>query len=108
MRRMRINAHNFPKVLKAFQISGPLFFGVANRLDDVLNQFTTTPRIFILRMRIVPLIDVAVYGRCANGFTGVREYAAVCREFFRSNPTRNDLARLPAERSGGGGRRSVR
>jgi SulP family sulfate permease len=48
-----------PAGVEAFQISGPLFFAVANRLDDVLNQFTTAPRAFILRMRLVPLIDVS-------------------------------------------------
>jgi SulP family sulfate permease len=48
-----------PPGVEAFQISGPLFFAVANRLDDVLSQFTTAPRVFILRMRLVPLIDVS-------------------------------------------------
>ena len=89
MRRMRINAHNFPKVLKAFQISGPLFFGVANRLDDVLNQFTTTPRVFILRMRLVPLIDV-------SGVRALRQMIERCRR----NGTRvilSGLRRQPSE-----------
>ena len=36
---------------------GPLFFAVASQLDDVLDQFPTAPRVFILRMRLVPLID---------------------------------------------------
>jgi sulfate permease, SulP family len=48
-----------PPGVEAFQISGPLFFAVANRLDDVLNQFTAPPRVFIVRMRMVPLIDVS-------------------------------------------------
>jgi sulfate permease, SulP family len=48
-----------PPGVEAFQISGPLFFAVANRLDDVLNQFHAMPRVFILRMRMVPLIDVS-------------------------------------------------
>ena len=48
-----------PVGVEAFQISGPLFFAVANRLDDVLNQFPDPPRAFILRMRLVPLIDTS-------------------------------------------------
>jgi len=46
-----------PESVEVFQVSGPLFFAVANRLDDVLNQFPKAPRVFILRMRSVPLID---------------------------------------------------
>ena len=33
-----------PTGVEVFQISGPLFFAVANRLDDVLTQFTKPPR----------------------------------------------------------------
>jgi SulP family sulfate permease len=45
--------------VEAYQVSGPLFFAVANRLDDVLNQFPKPPRVFILRLRLVPLIDAS-------------------------------------------------
>lgn len=60
-----------PPGVEAFQISGPLFFAVANRLDDVINQFTTPPRVFILRMRLVPLID-------ASGVTALRQMIQRC------------------------------
>ena len=67
-----------PPGVEAFQISGPLFFAVANRLDDVLNQFTSPPRAFILRMRLVPFIDVSgvralrqMIERCRRGNTRV-------------------------------------
>jgi SulP family sulfate permease len=49
-----------------------LFFAVANRLDDVLSQFTTAPRVFILRMRLVPLIDV-------SGVRALRQMIERCR-----------------------------
>jgi SulP family sulfate permease len=45
--------------VEAFQISGPLFFGAANRLDDLLDQFRVVPKVFILRMRLVPVIDAS-------------------------------------------------
>jgi SulP family sulfate permease len=48
-----------PEGVEAFQISGPLFFGAANRLDNLLDQFTSSPKVFILRMRLVPIIDAS-------------------------------------------------
>jgi SulP family sulfate permease len=57
--------------VEAYQVSGPLFFAVANRLDDVLNQFPKPPRYFILRLRLVPLID-------ASGVTAVRQLIKRC------------------------------
>ena len=60
-----------PQGVEAFQVSGPLFFAVANRLDDVLNQFPKAPRVFILRLRLVPLID-------ASGVTALRQLLRRC------------------------------
>jgi len=64
--------------VEVYQVAGPLFFAVANRLDDVLNQFPKPPRVFILRMRLVPLIDASgvmavrqLLQRCARGGTQV-------------------------------------
>lgn len=48
-----------PQGVEAFRISGPLFFGAANRLDDLLDQFRIPPKVFILRMRLVPVIDAS-------------------------------------------------
>jgi SulP family sulfate permease len=61
-----------PAGVEVFQISGPLFFAVANRLDDVMNQFLKPPRVFILRMRLVPLID-------ASGVTALTQVIERCR-----------------------------
>ena len=46
-----------PPGVEVFQISGPLFFGAANRLDEVFDQYRVAPQVFILRMRLVPMID---------------------------------------------------
>jgi sulfate permease, SulP family len=74
-----------PDGVEAYQVSGPLFFAVANRLDEVLSQFPRPPRVFILRMRLVPLIDSSgvialrqLLDRCARAGTllilsGLRE-----------------------------------
>jgi SulP family sulfate permease len=61
-----------PKGVEAFQISGPLFFGAANRLDNVLDQFPKPPKVFILRMRLVPIID-------ASGVHALRTLAERCK-----------------------------
>ncbi|WP_243040669.1 SulP family inorganic anion transporter [Dyella sedimenti] len=48
-----------PPGVEVFQITGPLFFGAANRLDDLLDQFRRPTKVFILRMRLVPIIDAS-------------------------------------------------
>jgi SulP family sulfate permease len=48
-----------PPGVEAFQISGPLFFGAASRLDEVFDQFRSPPRAFILRLRRVPVVDAS-------------------------------------------------
>lgn len=60
-----------PKGVEAYQISGPLFFGSANRLDDLLDQFPAPPKVFILRMRLVPVID-------ASGVHALQKLAERC------------------------------
>lgn len=48
-----------PQEVEVYEIQGPLFFGVAEKLVDTLMLFEKPPRVFILRMRYVPLIDAA-------------------------------------------------
>ncbi|MHB8913377.1 MAG: SulP family inorganic anion transporter [Lysobacter sp.] len=61
-----------PKDVEVFQISGPLFFGAANRLDNLLDHFYAPPRVFILRMRLVPFVD-------ASGGYALKNLAERCR-----------------------------
>lgn len=46
-----------PKDALLFEISGPLFFGAAQKFQDVLGEINDRHRVVILRMRNVPLID---------------------------------------------------
>lgn len=62
-----------PEGVEAFKISGPFFFGVASRLLDVLDHLSAPPKVFILRMRDVPLID-------ASGDTALEEFINRCRK----------------------------
>ena len=61
-----------PADVEAYRVSGPLFFAVANRIDDVLRAFGRKPRVFILRLSRVPLID-------ASGATAMINLLARCR-----------------------------
>jgi len=60
-----------PKGVEAYQIGGPLFFGAANRLDNLLDQFFEPPKALILRMRLVPVID-------ASGVHALKKLAERC------------------------------
>lgn len=61
-----------PPGIEAYQIRGPFFFGVASRLLDILDHIEKMPRVFILRMGLVPLID-------ASGEAALAEFIARCR-----------------------------
>ncbi len=43
--------------IRLFDISGPLFFGAAQKFQDVLEQINDRHMVVVLRMRDVPLID---------------------------------------------------
>lgn len=48
-----------PEGVEVYEIQGPLFFGITERLLDILKDFTSLPKVFIIRMRYVPFIDAA-------------------------------------------------
>lgn len=56
-----------PEGVEVFRINGPFFFGVAGELLDTLRRVGQAPRVIILRMRLVPLLD-------ASGVTAVEEF----------------------------------
>jgi SulP family sulfate permease len=62
-----------PEGVEMFRFSGPLFFAVANRLDQVLDPIREPPKVFILRLRQVPLID-------ASGVTALEEFVSRCQK----------------------------
>jgi sulfate permease, SulP family len=61
-----------PPGVEVYEINGPLFFGVADRLKDTLRTLERPPRVFVLRMRRVPAID-------ATGLHALEEFHAKCR-----------------------------
>jgi len=61
-----------PKGVEVYEINGPFFFGVADRLKDTLRGLEPPPKVFILRMRRVPAID-------ASGMHALDEFHDKCR-----------------------------
>jgi SulP family sulfate permease len=48
-----------PAGVEVFRIDGPVFFGIASELLDTLQRIGSTPKVIILRMRRVPLLDAS-------------------------------------------------
>lgn len=67
-----LNREEVPEGVEVYEINGPFFFGVADRLKNLLNELSRPPRIFILRMRKVPTIDV-------SGMHALEEFYLECK-----------------------------
>jgi SulP family sulfate permease len=67
-----VSKADIPHGVEVYEIAGPFFFGVADRLKDTLNLVERPPRVFILRMRKVPAID-------ATGLHALKEFHAKCK-----------------------------
>ncbi|MGH6945702.1 MAG: SulP family inorganic anion transporter [Kiloniellales bacterium] len=92
---------DIPAGVEVFQINGPFFFGVATRLQHILEQVRTPPEVFILRMRRVPLVD-------ATGARSLADFIDKCRRRGTeviltavNRQPREVLDRLGFEESGG-------
>lgn len=49
---------DMPKGVEVFEIYGPFFFGVADKFKTAVLSIDKTPKVFILRMRHVPSMDL--------------------------------------------------
>jgi SulP family sulfate permease len=67
-----LNLREVPAHTEVFEITGPFFFGVADRLKDTLRGLERPPKVFILRMRRVPAID-------ASGMHALDEFYQKCK-----------------------------
>ena len=61
-----------PDGVEVYEINGPFFFGVADRLKNVIDVVQNPPKVFILRMRHVPMID-------ATGLHALEEFFDSCK-----------------------------
>ena len=60
-----------PPSTEIYEITGPFFFGVADSLKSILSHLESPPKVFILLMRNVPIID-------ASGMHALREFHYKC------------------------------
>ncbi|KAA6299916.1 MAG: SulP family [Candidatus Ordinivivax streblomastigis] len=58
-----------PQGVEVYEISGPYFFGIANRFEEYITQLKNPSQVRILRMRRVPFIDS----------TGIHNLTNLCR-----------------------------
>ncbi len=52
-----IGNFEIPTAVEVFEITGPLFFGAAHKFKDAMKFIEKPPRVLIIRMRQVPIID---------------------------------------------------
>lgn len=62
---------DIPEDVMVFEINGPFFYSVADLLSETLTKLDKTPRVFILRMRKVPIVDT-------TGIRALKEFKAKC------------------------------
>lgn len=65
-----ISNFSIPHDVEVFEITGPLFFGAAYKFKDAMRLIEKPPKILIIRMRQVPIIDA----------TGIRTLEEVYKE----------------------------
>ncbi|MEA2569462.1 MAG: sulfate permease, SulP family [Acidobacteriota bacterium] len=56
-KRRIVGGHEIPPGVEIYEVNGPFFFGAADKLKDVMSEIAKPPKVFILRMRNVPVID---------------------------------------------------
>ena len=69
-----INKYHIPKGVEVFEITGPLFFGAAHKFKDAIKLIEKPPKVLIIRMRQVPIIDA----------TGIKTIEEVFKESKQS------------------------
>ena len=52
-----VRRSEIPAGVEVFEISGPFFFGAAAQFKETFGQIASRPRVLILRMRHVPILD---------------------------------------------------
>jgi SulP family sulfate permease len=65
--------HKLPKDVELFVFNGPFFFGAVSSLSDVSDQILSHPRVYILEMSNVPMMD-------ASGVSALTEFIEKCHK----------------------------
>ena len=67
-----INKYEIPEEAEVFELSGPMFFGAAYKFKDAIKVIEKKPKVLIVRMRHVPIID-------ATGLHTIKDVLRMCR-----------------------------
>ena len=78
--------YELPKGVEVFEITGPLFFGAAYKFRDAMKYIKQHPKVLIIRMRHVPIIDA----------TGIQTLKEVVQE-SKKHHTKIILSELNSE-----------
>jgi sulfate permease, SulP family len=62
-----------PEGMEFYQVQGPLFFGVADKIKDLAHPKRQSPRLFLLEMQDVHVLD-------ASGMYALHEVAVKCQK----------------------------
>jgi SulP family sulfate permease len=62
-----------PSGVEVFRITGPFFFGAAHELLETLRRIGERPKVFILRLRLMPFLDT-------TGAHALRDFVTECTE----------------------------
>jgi sulfate permease, SulP family len=68
---LALSRFKIPAGVEVFELSGPLFFGAAYKFKDSINTIEKKPKVLILRMRNVPVID-------ATGLHTIEDVLRMC------------------------------
>lgn len=64
---------DLPEQVEVFTIAGPIFFGIARDLPELLKKVGEVPKVLIIRMRFVPFLD-------SSGAAALEEVVKQCRK----------------------------
>jgi len=67
-----VSKYKIPKEVEIFELSGPLFFGAAYKFKDAIKIIENKPKVLIVRMRSVPVID-------ATGIHTIKDVLKMCK-----------------------------
>lgn len=67
-----VSARVVPRGVEVYEIDGPFFFGAAERFKEALGEMGQRPKVLIIRLRKVPVID-------ATGLSLLRELHVRCQ-----------------------------
>ena len=82
-----ISNFRIPAEVEVFEITGPLFFGAAYKFKDAIKFIEKRPKVLIIRMRQVPIIDA----------TGIKTIEEVYKRYYNNPDVQNILSKAKTQ-----------